>query len=128
LAWNCTCSNGNQPNISNYEQTIPGQVCLKWVENCVLAHPDDLDGIGGCRSVICGTQTVRNAATTSKPATTSTTSDGGSNTPTGAATTTPASTATTSTRPNAAATLAAAQNYGHIAIAGGMAALLGLAL
>ncbi|KAF1824300.1 uncharacterized protein K489DRAFT_335577 [Dissoconium aciculare CBS 342.82] len=130
LAWNCSCSNGNQPNISDYEQTVPGQICRTWFINCIAAHPDDADGQSGCKALQCGTKLVRSSSvtTTASSSTNSPTTTGGSNTANGAAATTPAGTATTSTRPNAAATLAAAQNYGHIAIAGGMAALLGLAL
>jgi hypothetical protein len=127
LATNCTCSNGNQPNISDYQQTIPGQICLVWKANCVTAHPDDAVGQAGCQSVQCGNRTVNRASTTSSrtssaatggPTSGSPSSDAGSNT----------ATTTTSTQRGAATVLAVAQQYGNIAIAGGMAALLGLAL
>jgi len=128
LTFNCTCSGGMQPNISNYQQALPAQICLIWKTNCVDAHPNDGTGIAACRSVQCGNEVVavNNATTTtttSAPATTGT----GSNT----ANTQSTTTSTTSSHTGAAAAATAfafAQQYGTPLIAGGVAALFGLAL
>ncbi|KAK0859942.1 hypothetical protein LTS02_008809 [Friedmanniomyces endolithicus] len=64
LAYTCTCSNGNQPNISNYDQTIPSFVCAQWKIDCVAAHPNDLTGQTGCLSLVCGSQNASSGSTT----------------------------------------------------------------
>ncbi|KAK5737426.1 hypothetical protein LTR17_006653 [Elasticomyces elasticus] len=68
LNYTCTCTNGNQPNISNYDQTIPSFVCAQWVINCVAAHPNDLVGITACRSVTCGSANASEASSSSSSA------------------------------------------------------------
>ncbi|KAK0943572.1 hypothetical protein LTR48_005412 [Friedmanniomyces endolithicus] len=64
LAYTCTCSNGNQPNISNYDQTIPSFVCAQWKIDCVAAHPNDLGGQTGCLSLVCGSLNASSGSTT----------------------------------------------------------------
>ncbi|KAK0261810.1 hypothetical protein LTR91_026558 [Friedmanniomyces endolithicus] len=65
LTYTCTCSNGNQPNISNYDQTIPSFVCAQWKIDCVAAHPNDLTGQTGCLSLVCGSQNASSGSTAS---------------------------------------------------------------
>ncbi|KAK1065081.1 hypothetical protein LTR74_008193 [Friedmanniomyces endolithicus] len=69
LAYTCTCSNGNQPNISNYDQTIPSFVCAQWKIDCVAAHPNDLGGQTGCLSLVCGSQNASSGSTASSSST-----------------------------------------------------------
>jgi hypothetical protein len=126
LIYNCTCANGNQPNISDYQQTIPGQICLKWYDNCIAAHPSDAIGQAGCQSVKCGNRTIQPPSTTTSR--TSSVAAGGATSPAASSGAGATTAATTSSMGGAATALAVAQQYGNIAIAGGMAALLGLAL
>jgi hypothetical protein len=128
LQWNCTCSNGNQPNISDYQQTVPGLVCRIWQTNCVNAFPNDANGQAGCHSVHCGNKTVNSASTTTASSTSSSATGGSTSSPASGGAGANTATATTSTARGAATALAVAQQYGNIVVAGGMAALLGLAL
>lgn len=74
LAYSCVCSNGQQPNASQYSQTIPYYECTQAATDCVNACPQ---GDSGCQSACrtsnpCGAQNpVRvNVSTTTTLATT----------------------------------------------------------
>ncbi|KAK6437607.1 hypothetical protein LTR95_006186, partial [Oleoguttula sp. CCFEE 5521] len=58
LQYSCTCTNGNMPNISNYDQTVPSFICTEYIKECVASHPNDLQGITNCRSIVCGKANV----------------------------------------------------------------------
>jgi hypothetical protein len=63
LKYSCVCASDNQsPDVADYEQTLPGQLCRTYVSQCVLAHPNDADGIAECRATNCGNKTVEEAA------------------------------------------------------------------
>jgi hypothetical protein len=132
LTYNCTCSGTTQPNISDFQQTLPGQVCRIWTLNCLDSHPDDANGKAGCNSVICGNRTVpvKGAVTTTSSGAGTTSAPAGTSSGAGAAAATTV-TSTTSTHSGAAAAataLAFAKQYSTPLMAGGMAALFGLAL
>ncbi|KAK5681529.1 hypothetical protein LTS10_006061 [Elasticomyces elasticus] len=65
LNYTCTCTNGQQPNITNYDQTIPAFVCAQWKGACTAAHPDDLVGQTACQSVTCGSANASDASSSS---------------------------------------------------------------
>ncbi|CAK4012988.1 Hypothetical predicted protein [Lecanosticta acicola] len=132
LNYTCTCTNGNTPNISSYDQTIPSFVCAQWKTNCVANHPNDLDGQTGCLSVVCGDRNASSgiASTTSSAsasATASSTSSGTSGA-TGSATKSASASGTSATSTGAAVALSVAQNYGTGIVATALLALFGLAL
>ncbi|KAF1355276.1 hypothetical protein BDV97DRAFT_418969 [Delphinella strobiligena] len=141
LNYTCTCSSGTTPNISSYEQTLPFYICQQWVGDCVLGHPNDLDGQTACQSVICGSgnastaqssssasssaSSTSSAAASSSSAAASTTSAAAASSGTGSAT---ASSSAAATSKAAAAALSVAKTYGTGALAAGMLAVFGLAL
>lgn len=116
--------------MSAYQQSLPAQECLVWVQRCVANAPNDRVGQAFCHSFACGNQTFSASASTSAAAA----SGSGSAATTGSATTTTGSGSATSaaaqsTSSKAAATaLAMAKDYGTPALAAGMLALFGLAL
>ncbi|KAM0721761.1 hypothetical protein Q7P37_002686 [Cladosporium fusiforme] len=147
LTYSCICSDGNSPNISDFEQTLPGQVCRKSVEQCVINHPDDAEGIAECRSVVCGERTDYDEASSSSSSsataseTASSTSSGGSSdaTETGSSTsgsdddsasqTSDSSSASeTADSDSAASALMLGSSYGTGLLAVGIFAAFGLAL
>ncbi|GAB7359441.1 hypothetical protein MBLNU230_g6089t1 [Neophaeotheca triangularis] len=79
LEFECECQNGNQPNITDFDATMPSYICQEWRSLCVEDHPDDLEGQSGCESITCGDRAVaelsegdNSAATTSSAAETTT--------------------------------------------------------
>lgn len=73
------CSDGKQPNVTEYTQTLPYHVCTAWGSQCVTACGSDNKCASDCREKHpCGAQTpTRNNDTTSSttvaaPAATST--------------------------------------------------------
>ncbi|OCK77860.1 hypothetical protein K432DRAFT_459414, partial [Lepidopterella palustris CBS 459.81] len=76
LTYSFTCTDGAGPNISDYQQNRPTQICLQWQTNSLVANPNDLQGQEACLAVICGNKTVStissgspcpNPSTTSAP-------------------------------------------------------------
>ncbi|KAL9077816.1 MAG: hypothetical protein Q9161_000188 [Pseudevernia consocians] len=84
LAYSCICSNGQQPNSSQYSQTIPYFECTQAATNCVSkCEQTDTSCQSACRSDNpCGAQNpVRvNTSTISTMAATTTASKAGSST------------------------------------------------
>jgi len=79
LTYGCVCSDGKQPNVTEYTQTLPYHVCTAWGSQCVTACGSDNKCASDCREKHpCGAQTpTRNNDTTSSttvaaPAATST--------------------------------------------------------
>ncbi|KAK5132437.1 hypothetical protein LTR08_009048 [Meristemomyces frigidus] len=141
LTYVCTCSNGNSPNISNFDQTIPSFVCAQWKTDCVTAHPNDLTGQTACLSVVCGdrnassgeTSTSSSAsATASMTASMTASSTGGAvasaSSAAGSGASAASSAASSATASSAAIAMNVAQNYGTGILAAGMLGLFGLAL
>ncbi|TKA79773.1 hypothetical protein B0A55_03299 [Friedmanniomyces simplex] len=151
LNYTCTCSNGNSPNISNYDQTIPSFVCAQWKIDCVAAHPNDLTGQTACLSITCGSMNASSGSTTSSSASgsaSSTASSTGGVVAGGASSSAAASSATGSSAPSSSggsasstasssaaaasssssAALNVAMNYGTGILATAMLAFFGFAL
>ncbi|KAL2041507.1 hypothetical protein N7G274_005889 [Stereocaulon virgatum] len=84
LAYSCVCSNGQQPNASQYSQTIPYYECTQAATNCVNnCSPSDSSCQSACRSDHpCGAQDpIRvNTSTMSTMASTTTGGAGASST------------------------------------------------
>ncbi|KAK4546043.1 hypothetical protein LTR36_002180 [Oleoguttula mirabilis] len=132
LNYTCTCTSGTTPNISSYDQTIPSFVCAQWIINCVDAHPNDLEGITACRSVVCGTKNASSGESSSSTssasatATLSSTSSAASASATGSSTASSSSASASSS--SGAVAMSVAMNYGTGILATGLLALFGLAL
>lgn len=127
LRFNCECRNGTKPDMSKYEQTVPGQMCRFWFRQCINATNQNLDQQDFCRSeqtAKCGTLLSNKASASSSGAggASATTSGSGS----ADATSSSASPATSS--PGAAAAIAIAREFGTPLFAGGIVALFGFAL
>jgi len=146
LTYNCVCSSGNKPNISDYDQTLPSLVCGQWVGDCVNAHPNDLDGQTTCLSVVCGSKNASTGVSTSSSAMSSASatasSSGGSGGAGGAQQTATSSSdsgsssstasssgsASSASSSSAAIALNLASNYGTGILAAGILGAFGLAL
>ncbi|CZT18236.1 uncharacterized protein RCC_04081 [Ramularia collo-cygni] len=131
LDWTCTCSDGSTPNITDYAEMIPSYVCERWIDLCVMAHPDQRTPQQECRSITCGEKNASEAdagsssSSSSAPAssqTPSSTSGSGS-----ASESSPTSSSTPSDT-GAAAALNVAQAYGSSIFAAGLLGIFGLAL
>lgn len=144
------CSSGNQPNISDYDQTLPSLVCGQWVADCVNAHPNDLDGQTACLSVVCGSRNASSGISTSSTMmtsasatasssggsggaggaqqTASSSSGSGSGSGSGSSTASGSSGAASATSSSAAYALNLASNYGTGILAAGILGAFGLAL
>lgn len=133
LKFSCKCRNGTDvSNVMNqYQQTVPGQMCLVWYSNCIAASGTDATTQFECeqaRDNLCGNKTIEQAteagnsgsgsgSASGSPSATS----GDSPSPTGSS-----GAATSSAAPQGAAANLAV--YGTSALAGGLLAVFGLAL
>jgi hypothetical protein len=111
-----------------YQQSVPGQMCRFWFDQCINATNENLEFQVECqaqRDTKCGNLTTSDAdeTSTSSAGPSATPTSGGdsqeSGTPTGAP---------TESSSGAANALALARNYGTPLLAGGIAAVFGLAL
>jgi cobalamin biosynthesis Mg chelatase CobN len=137
LEFECKCSNGTdlQSSLTDYEQSVPGQMCRAWFEACKNAAPDDADGQFACEQAEeqnCGKLTIQDAtdagnggssSSASGSATSSSPSATGSDSPSG--TETSEASATSESAEGAAANL---MTYGTPALVGGLFAIFGFAL
>ncbi len=75
LTYGCVCSDGKQPNISEYTLTLPYHVCTAWGTQCVASCKSDNVCASSCRQDHpCGAQSpTRVNETTSTSATASAT-------------------------------------------------------
>ncbi|KAF2740455.1 hypothetical protein EJ04DRAFT_424874, partial [Polyplosphaeria fusca] len=81
LTYSCVCGDGLQPNMSDYQQTVPAQLCLLWFADCFEASGQDLSEQEACRAVQCGNKTVSalaSSASTSSSRTSRTTTSSAS--------------------------------------------------
>lgn len=112
--------------MDEYQQSVPGQMCRYWFDQCINATNQDLEWQVECRNqrdANCGNKTTSAGAKSSvEPSSTPSATDGGKDEPssTGAA--------PSETSKGAAAGLAFAREYGTPLLAGGLAAFFGLAL
>ncbi|KAF2280809.1 uncharacterized protein EI97DRAFT_428905 [Westerdykella ornata] len=130
LEWTCECRNGTKPDVAAYQQTVPAQMCRFWFDQCINATNENLEYQVECqnqRDQKCGNLTTdasKHTSSSASPTASATgTGSGGQESPstTGEA---PASTSS----PGAASTLTVARDYGTVLLAGGIAAIFGLAL
>ncbi|ORY16257.1 hypothetical protein BCR34DRAFT_597811 [Clohesyomyces aquaticus] len=127
LKFSCICQDGKTPNMSDYQQSVPGLMCREWFDRCIIASGDNLDEQIACKAVTCGNKTAElNSASTSSAAPSSTGGAPASSGGAGASPTSSGPAAASST--GAAAALAIAREYGTPILAGGIAAIFGLAL
>jgi cobalamin biosynthesis Mg chelatase CobN len=127
------------PNVSDYQQTLPAFVCREYVDQCVNAHPNDLDGITTCRDTVCGNKTVdettsSSTSSESSSSTASSTRSGSgasqtaSSTSGGSASQTSGSSASATAASSSASALHMVSTYGTGLLAVGILAAFGLAL
>ncbi|KAL2198924.1 hypothetical protein P885DRAFT_75333 [Corynascus similis CBS 632.67] len=124
LTYGCVCSDGKQPNVTEYTLTLPYHVCTAWGEQCVAAcGASDSNCQSECREDHpCGAQSPRTANKT-QSATSSTAAA------TGDATAAPTDkaydgyadgTGGEEEKGNAAGALRLGDSYGLLAVTGGL--------
>ncbi|KAK3677601.1 hypothetical protein LTR78_002451 [Recurvomyces mirabilis] len=130
LNYTCTCSGGSSPNISDYTQTVPFFVCEQWKANCADAHPNDLQGLAGCHSVVCGAKNASAAGGSSGSSSASSGSASATGSSTGSATGAAGSASATGSAAASAASSGAASATSSAAAASSSAAsaAVGLAM
>lgn len=128
LTYTCVCTDGSQPNVSNFDATLPSFVCAQWVADCVKAHPNDLTGQTACHSVVCGSRNASNVPQTGPGGSQSSAAPSSSASSTGGGSKTSSGSASSATNTNAAVALGIGKNYGTGILAVGFAAVFGLAL
>lgn len=126
LTYTCKCADGKSPNVTDYQQSLPAQMCLSWVTQCVASRPNDLTGITECRAVQCGNKSL-DAASASTIAAASSSTVAPSSTSSGSASATVAS-ATSASSKAAATALGMVRDYATPVFAAGMMAVFGLGL
>lgn len=138
MTYTCTCANGNTPNISDYQDTLPFYICSRWRDDCTAAHPNDLSGQTACQSVTCGTKNATAGASSTTPSGSESDSSASASASSSASATASSSSgsessasassdaAQSSETGNAAAAIG--MNYGTGILMGGMLAVFGLAL
>lgn len=125
LEFTCKCRNGTEPALAEYEQTVPGQMCRFWFDQCINATGDNLSQQFICTSTRderCGNKTTKEASTSA-----SITSSRLPTSTSGSESTATSSGGSTSTSTGAAA-LALARDFGTPVLAGGLIAFFGIAL
>ncbi|KAK1755084.1 hypothetical protein QBC47DRAFT_208733 [Echria macrotheca] len=66
LTYGCVCSDGLQPNMSEYSLTMPFYICQKWGDNCVAGCGMNNECSSSCRQDHpCGAQSPKRVNTTS---------------------------------------------------------------
>ncbi|KAF9730596.1 hypothetical protein PMIN06_007669 [Paraphaeosphaeria minitans] len=136
LEYTCKCRNGTEPAMSDYVQTVPGQMCRYWYAACTNAT-FAADGEGNATQQFacdqaqqqqCGNLTTKDASTTSASSSGGSrpTSTGSSESSSETSSQTSSSASESTSTPGAAVRLA--QEFGAPVLAGGMIALFGIAL
>ncbi|OQE31971.1 hypothetical protein PENSTE_c001G02872 [Penicillium steckii] len=65
LQFDCVCSDGKTPDVSQYVQTVPFYVCQANFAQCIQNHPDDADGQKACKEAAhCGSKNASSSSTT----------------------------------------------------------------
>jgi len=75
LTYGCVCSDGTQPNVTEYTLTLPYYVCTEWGQQCIKACNGNNQCQGDCtQKHPCGAQTPKSNKTTTTTTTSSATS------------------------------------------------------
>ncbi|KAJ5902356.1 hypothetical protein N7495_002884 [Penicillium taxi] len=73
LNFDCVCSDGTAPDMSQYMQSIPFYVCEASFGQCIDSHPNDAMGQEACKKASsCGTKNASATETTSSSTATAT--------------------------------------------------------
>merc|ERR1712072_503717 len=151
LTYSCVCTNGNQPNISNYQQSLAAYECRAWKDGCNERNPTDAGAQQECLNTPCGSKLVSDASSSSSSSMASMTatssssgsdstssasstaaaggsSDSDSNSDSSASGTASSSAAAASQSDSGAAAMRFAPTYGTGVFATGLLAFFGLAL
>jgi hypothetical protein len=76
----CTCDNGEEPNLDEYSQTMPYFLCTEWVSNCAAGCGSDNSCVSSCtQDHPCGAQNPTTANTTTSATTSAATTTSTSN-------------------------------------------------
>lgn len=74
LTYGCLCSDGKQPNMTEYTLTLPFHMCTEWGTQCVAGCGSDSECAYNCRANHpCGAQSPNRANSTTSSATSSAT-------------------------------------------------------
>merc|ERR1712029_584901 len=65
LTYSCVCTNGSQPNISNYQQSLAAYECRAWKDGCNERNPTDAEAQQNCLDTPCGSKLVSDASSSS---------------------------------------------------------------
>ncbi|KAF1971407.1 hypothetical protein BU23DRAFT_555948 [Bimuria novae-zelandiae CBS 107.79] len=138
LTFTCKCRNGTEPDMSEYQQSVPGQMCRFWFSLCTNATIDQQTNEGSeslqfsCDTIMqerCGNKTTQDASETSSAASSSTPRPTGGSSGSGSSSEeTPSATGGSTPTHSPGAAIRLAQNLGAPVLAGGMMALFGMAL
>merc|ERR1711939_888193 len=130
LTYSCVCTNGNQPNISNYQQSLAAYECRAWKDGCNERNPTDAGAQQECLNTPCGSSSSGSDSTSSASSTAAAggSSDSDSNSDSSASGTASSSAAAASQSDSGAAAMRFAQTYGTGVFATGLLAFFGLAL
>ncbi|KAJ4301171.1 hypothetical protein N0V90_003261 [Kalmusia sp. IMI 367209] len=130
LEFTCKCRNGTVPTMSDYQQSVPGQMCRFWYGRCINQTNQIASQQFACdqtRNQECGNQTTKDESETSSSSSASSrpTSTSGSDSSSGSPTSSGTAESSTSS-PGAAVRLA--REFGAPVVAGGLIAFFGIAL
>ncbi|USP79741.1 hypothetical protein yc1106_07015 [Curvularia clavata] len=136
LKFSCKCRNGTDVSstMSQYQQTVPGQMCLVWYSNCISASGTDATAQFECeqaRDNLCGNKTIEQATEAGNSGSSSSGSSSASGSPSSTSGSSPSPTGSAGAASSSSAPSGAAANlamYSTSALAGGLLALFGLAL
>lgn len=132
LDFTCKCKNGTEPDMKQYQQSVPALECREWYGQCVVAAGDGFQSAEWkrtCESNLasqCGNLTIQKS-----PSTSGSSSSGSGSLPSRTSTGSPSATnsgSSTSSSANAASAVAMAREFGLPVLAGGLVALFGIAL
>ncbi|ORY66043.1 uncharacterized protein BCR38DRAFT_483701 [Pseudomassariella vexata] len=107
LTYDCTCTDGTTPDVSEYRLSLPFYICQQAQTDCVNENAGNLEGLENCTTTIqdnCGTKNASDATTasTTSSASSSATATGG------------AATSATSATASATSTAGAMPNIQHL--------------
>lgn len=128
LSYVCTCTDGSTPNISDYSQTAPFFICEQWKANCVDNHPNDLNGITACNSVVCGMKNASSVEAAAQSSSSASASMTATRSASGSGTASPTKSGSAASTSSGSAAMVVAQNYGTGIVVTGLLAIFGLAL
>ncbi|ETS86508.1 hypothetical protein PFICI_00336 [Pestalotiopsis fici W106-1] len=120
LDFSCVCTDGTEPDMNEYQNSVPYYICETAFANCIAANTDSASGQKNCTTTIadeCGTKVAGSSSTTTTAA--------ASSSGTGTAATAASSSVSSSSTSQAGAMPTGIQHLpnGAIAVAAGLLAM-----